>query len=112
MINRMPAKADAKAPHPDSSDSFKARAIRVLLNNRRQGDFHLLVLFVALGMSIVALSTNLFLLFVGLELASLAIYVLVAFMKEETTSGEAATKYFLTGSVSYTHLTLSTIYSV
>tara|TARA_A100000164_G_scaffold64126_2_gene52820 strand:- start:3352 stop:5145 length:1794 start_codon:yes stop_codon:yes gene_type:complete len=99
MINRMPAKADAKAPHPDSSDSFKARAIRVLLNNRRQGDFHLLVLFVALGMSIVALSTNLFLLFVGLELASLAIYVLVAFMKEENTSGEAATKYFLTGSV-------------
>ncbi|HJM66107.1 MAG TPA: NADH-quinone oxidoreductase subunit N, partial [Candidatus Thalassarchaeaceae archaeon] len=34
------------------------------------------------------------------ELASLAIYVLVAFMKEERTSGEAATKYFLTGSVS------------
>jgi len=99
MINRMPAKVDARAPHPDSSDSMRARAIRTLLNNRRQGDFHLLILFVALGMNIVALSTHLFLLFIGLELASLAIYVLVAFMKEETTSGEAATKYFLTGSV-------------
>jgi len=100
MINRMPANADARAPHPDSSDSMRARAIRRLLNNRRQGDFHLLILFAALGMSIVALSTHLFLLFIGLELASLAIYVLVAFMKEERTSGEAATKYFLTGSVS------------
>ena len=99
MINRMPARVDAKAPHPDATDSMRARSILILLNNRRQGDFHLLILFVALGMSIVALSTNLFLLFVGLELASLAIYVLVAFMKEETTSGEAATKYFLTGSV-------------
>jgi NADH-quinone oxidoreductase subunit N len=100
MINRMPANADARAPHPDSSDTMRARAIRRLLNNRRQGDFHLLILFAALGMSIVALSTHLFLLFIGLELASLAIYVLVAFMKEERTSGEAATKYFLTGSVS------------
>ncbi len=99
MINRMPAFVDAKAPHPDDTGATRIHAIRRLLNNRRQGDFHLLILFVALGMSIVALSTHLFLLFIGLELASLAIYVLVAFMKEDETSGEAATKYFLTGSV-------------
>jgi NADH-quinone oxidoreductase subunit N len=74
--------------------------IQQLLDNRRQVDFHLLLLMVALGMSVVALAQDLFVLFVGLELASLAIYVLVAFMKEESAGPEAGMKYFIVGSVS------------
>ena len=54
---------------------------------------------VALGMSTVALSANLFMLFVGLELASMASYVLIAFNKETQTGPEAGVKYFIVGSV-------------
>jgi len=68
-----------------------------LVNNRRQIDFHLLILLSAFGMSMVAMSVNLFMLFLGLELASLAIYVLVAFHKESKAGSEAGVKYFIVG---------------
>ena len=55
-----------------------------LYNNRRQVDFYILLLTTALGMSLVALAQDLFILFIGLELASLSIYVLVAFHKESS----------------------------
>jgi NADH:ubiquinone oxidoreductase subunit 2 (subunit N) len=100
MVHRMPATTDATAPSKNADASMRQRMIARLLDNRRQVDFHLLILFVALGMSIVALATDLFLLFIGLELASLAIYVLVAFQKESTEAGEAGVKYFITGSLS------------
>ena len=50
-------------------------------------------------MSTVALSTNLFVLFVGLELASMASYVLISFNKESKVGPEAGLKYFIVGSV-------------
>ena len=71
-----------------------------LLDNRRQIDFYLLLLISGLGMTIVAMSMNLFVLFVGLELASLSIYVLVAFHKESKAGSEAGVKYFITGAIS------------
>ena len=49
-------------------------------------------------MSLVALAQDLFILFIGLELASLSIYVLVAFHKESKAGTEAG-KYFIVGSV-------------
>lgn len=73
--------------------------IQKLLDNRRQVDFHILLLMVGLGMSVVALAADLFVLFIGLELASLASYVLVAFMKEKSEANEAGMKYFILGSV-------------
>ena len=80
-------------------EAVENRRLHRLLNNRRQVDFALLVLMVALGMSTVALSANLFMLFVGLELASMASYVLVAFNKETQAGPEAGVKYFIVGSV-------------
>jgi len=71
-----------------------------LLDNRRQIDFYLLLLISGLGMTIVAMSMNLFVLFIGLEIASLAIYVLVAFHKETKAGSEAGVKYFITGAIS------------
>tara|TARA_B100000767_G_C19720225_1_gene516899 strand:- start:375 stop:1568 length:1194 start_codon:yes stop_codon:yes gene_type:complete len=47
----------------------------------------------------VALSQDLFVLFVGLELASLATYILVAFHKETKAGAESGVKYFIVGSV-------------
>jgi len=70
-----------------------------LYNNRRQGDFYILMITCALGMSIVALAQDLFVLFIGLELASFSTYVLVAFFKESKTGTEAGMKYFIVGSV-------------
>ncbi len=100
MLHRMPPNSDAKPPSAKANEAMREQLITRLLDNRRQVDFHLLILFVALGMSIVALATDLFLLFVGLELASLAIYVLVAFHKESEHGGEAGVKYFITGATS------------
>lgn len=69
------------------------------MDNRRQVDLHLLLLMVALGMSLMALSSDLFFLIVCLELASMASYVLVGFHKETEVGGEAGAKYFIVGSI-------------
>jgi NADH-quinone oxidoreductase subunit N len=99
-FDRLPATPPRRlALKKQSDEAVEGRRLTRLLNNRRQVDFHLLVLMVALGMSVVALSTNLFVLFVGLELASLASYVLVSFLKETKTGPEAGLKYFIVGSV-------------
>ena len=70
-----------------------------MYNNRRQVDLYILMLTTAIGMSMVALAQDLFVLFVGLELASLATYVLVAFHKESKSGSEGGVKYFIVGSV-------------
>ena len=70
-----------------------------MYDNRRQADFYILLLTTAIGMCIVALSKDLFVLFVGLELASLATYVLVGFHKESLSGAESGVKYFIVGSV-------------
>ena len=91
-VNRIPTKKQR-------DEGVESRRLHRLLNNRRQVDFSLLILMVALGMSTVALSTNLFMLFVGLELASMASYVLISFNKETEIGPEAGVKYFIVGSV-------------
>ena len=70
-----------------------------LFNNRRQADFYILMVTCALGMSVVALAQDLFVLFIGLELASFSTYVLVAFLKESKVGVESGMKYFIVGSV-------------
>ena len=79
--------------------SRKDRSVSGLYNNRRQVDFYILLMTCGLGMSVVALAQDLFLLFIGLELASFSTYVLVAFMKETKEGSEAGMKYFIVGSV-------------
>ena len=96
---RMPAKPKASAPLDSDSDEIADSKVAALIDNRRQVDFHILLLTTGLGMSLMAMSTNLFMLFVCLELASLSSYVLVAFHKETDVGGEAGMKYFMVGSV-------------
>jgi len=79
----------------DSSD----KSTNALYNNRRQADFYILLLTAAMGMAIVALAQDLFVLFLGLELASFSSYVLVAFHKESKEGTEGGMKYFIVGSV-------------
>lgn len=62
-------------------------------------EFPVLVLFATIGMSMMVSSTNLLTLYVGLELNSLAAYVLAAFLKADDRSAEAGLKYFVLGAL-------------
>ena len=96
---RMPARTSARAPRENDSESLTEALISALMDNRRQVDFHILLMMVGLGMGLMAMASNLFFMFVAIELAGLAAYVLVAFHKEEEVGGEAGAKYFIVGSV-------------
>ncbi|MEC8874782.1 MAG: NADH-quinone oxidoreductase subunit N [Candidatus Thermoplasmatota archaeon] len=98
-IHRIPSSPGAQAPGQGDSVAAEEKKIATLYDNRRQVDFHILLLMAGLGMSLMAKSTHLFMLFVCLELASLSSYVLVGFHKETDVGGEAGTKYFIVGSV-------------
>ena len=96
---RMPAMHDATIPQESDSPETADSKVMALIDNRRQVDFHILLLTTGLGMSLMAMANNLFMLFVCLELASLSSYILVAFHKEVDVGGEAGMKYFIVGSV-------------
>lgn len=63
-------------------------------------EFYGLMLFSTAGMMLMALATDLILVFLALETFSLALYVLAAFRRTRLDSQEGALKYFLTGSFS------------
>lgn len=96
---RMPPYTNPEIPKNTDSESSLSTKIKILMNNRRQVDFYILLMMAGLGMCLMSKSTHLFLLFVCLELASLSSYVLVGFYKESDIGGEAGTKYFVVGSV-------------
>ncbi len=62
-------------------------------------EYYVLILFSALGMMLMASSLDLIVIFIALELMSLAVYVLVGFRRADRRSNEAAMKYFILGSV-------------
>ena len=64
-----------------------------------RGEFPVLVLFAAVGMSIMVSATDLMSLYIGLELNSLAAYVLAAFLRDDERSAEAGLKYFVLGAL-------------
>src|SRR5580658_1710977 len=67
--------------------------------NRTQGiarfEYPVLVLFCTVGMMIMVSASNLMSLYLGLELQSLALYVLAAFARDDVRSSEAGLKYFV-----------------
>ena len=97
--HRLPAKTNPHIPKESDSENVFDRKISILIDNRRQVDFYILLIMVGLGMTMMTMATNLFMLIVCIELASLSTYVLVAFHKEDGTGGEAGAKYFIVGSV-------------
>jgi NADH-quinone oxidoreductase subunit N len=68
---------------------------------RRQGvesgEFYALVLLAAVGMILMAGATDLIVIFLALEMMSLALYVLAGFFRGRMEAGEASMKYFLLG---------------
>ena len=67
---------------------------------RNQGEYYALVLLAVTGMTVVAMATDLIVLFVGLEISGIASFALTGFSKHEKRSSEAATKYFIIGGFS------------
>ncbi len=62
-----------------------------------QPEYYALLLSSVLGMIVMAASNDLITIFLGLELMSLSLYVLVGFRRNLLESNEAALKYFLLG---------------
>jgi NADH-quinone oxidoreductase subunit N len=63
-----------------------------------RGEFYALALFSAAGMCLLAQATDLIVIFVALEVMSLAVYALCAYMRRGKRPAEAAFKYFILGS--------------
>jgi NADH-quinone oxidoreductase subunit N len=64
-----------------------------------RAEYPTLIVFAALGMGIMASARDLMTLYVGLELNSLAAYVLASFMRTDERSSEAGLKYFVLGAL-------------
>ncbi|MBY0371183.1 NADH-quinone oxidoreductase subunit N [bacterium] len=72
---------------------------RYLLNqDLEHTEFYTLIALSALGMMIMAASTDLVMIFLGLELMSISVYVLVGFRRNDRRSNEAGIKYYILGS--------------
>lgn len=69
-------------------------ALRVPL---RFGEFALLIIFAVMGMMLIAVSADLIVLFLGIELMSISLYVLAGFLRKNLSSNEASLKYFILG---------------
>jgi NADH-quinone oxidoreductase subunit N len=66
--------------------------------NLQHPEYYILVLFAALGMMLMTSAMDLVVIFIALELMSLAVYCLVGFRRADRRSNEAAMKYFVLGS--------------
>lgn len=64
------------------------------------GEFHALLLFATVGMMLMASGGDLVMLFLGLEILSIATYVMCGFRRTDLRSNESSLKYFILGSFS------------
>jgi NADH-quinone oxidoreductase subunit N len=62
------------------------------------GEYHALLLFSIAGQGLMAAANDLIIIFIGLEISSIASYVLAGYLREDKRSNEASLKYFLLGS--------------
>jgi NADH-quinone oxidoreductase subunit N len=63
-------------------------------------EFPVLILYATLGMMMMVSANDLIALYLGLELQSLALYVVAAFRRDSVRSSEAGLKYFVLGALS------------
>jgi NADH-quinone oxidoreductase subunit N len=64
------------------------------------GEFHTLLLFATVGMMLMASGNDLVMIFLGLEILSIATYVMAGFRRDDVRSNESSLKYFILGSFS------------
>ncbi|MGZ2411476.1 NADH-quinone oxidoreductase subunit N [Sphingomonas sp. F9_3S_D5_B_2] len=85
---------------------FPAAAVAILAahgwferGTEHSSEYAVLILFSAVGMSVMVSATSLVSLYVGLELQSLAAYVLASYRRSDERSAEAGLKYFVLGAL-------------
>ena len=64
------------------------------------GEFHSLLMFATVGMMLMASGADLVIIFLGLEILSIATYVMAGFRRTDVRSNESSMKYFILGSFS------------
>jgi NADH-quinone oxidoreductase subunit N len=69
-------------------------------NGAGQGEFLALPVFTCAGLMFMASAIDLLLVFVSLELVTISFYILVAYMRRQSTSLEAGVKYLILGALS------------
>ncbi|WP_449471563.1 NADH-quinone oxidoreductase subunit NuoN [Sphingobium chungangianum] len=70
-----------------------------LVDGALRPEYPVLILFSSIGMGMMVSAGDLLTLYVGLEMQSLAAYVLASFMRQDERSSEAGLKYFVLGSL-------------
>lgn len=85
---------------------FPAAAVAIIAahgwferGSEHASEYSVLIVFAAVGMSVMVSATSLVALYVGLELNSLASYVLAAYRRTDERSAEAGLKYFVLGAL-------------
>ena len=63
-------------------------------------EFSVLTLYAVLGMSIMVSANNLLSMYIGIEMQSLALYIMAAFNRDSLRASEAGLKYFVLGALS------------
>lgn len=71
----------------------------LLQRNFSRPEFYILGLFATLGMMVMASAQNFITIYLGLELLSLCMYALVAYLRDSNDAAEAAIKYFVLGAI-------------
>ncbi len=66
--------------------------------NHQTGEYYALVLFSIVGQCIMVDSNELMMIFIGLEISSIASYILAGYLRDDPRNNESALKYFLLGS--------------
>src|SRR5262249_41464589 len=62
------------------------------------GEYHALLLFSVAGQCLMAASNDLIMVFLGLEISSIASYIMAGYLRDDKRNNESALKYFLLGS--------------
>jgi len=85
---------------------FPAAAVAIIAghgwferDHEHGSEYAVLIVFAAVGMSVMVSATSLISLYVGLELQSLASYVLASYRRSDERSAEAGLKYFVLGAL-------------
>ncbi len=70
------------------------------IHNMDRGEYYMLILFAVCGMIFMAQAADLLSFFLALELMSMPVYVIAAFLRKDRKSAEAGMKYFILGAFS------------
>jgi NADH-quinone oxidoreductase subunit N len=68
------------------------------LENAETGEYYALILFAIVGQCLMVASNDLMMVFIGLEISSIATYILAGYLRNDKRNNESALKYFLLGS--------------